>query len=302
MLGALMERIDTQAQQIQGVQDRYEQIRAELDASGGDDAQDGALAEFKTALQTCMQSVPTAPQDDLSVEADAARILGAHADDEAKEALTCSRQVGAVCAQIVPCKRDHDCPMDKVCGDEGLCVRDRGNSGFDTAAWDTRESERTQRTEEYGGDEDEGRFSGDTIREANEENIRKFKERNANDGFDAKDEASSETFGTPSSSKQEYYLLRETADYLERTAKCTSVVYTIYGPSDDTALKAHLKALTLENKMRLNAKNFPLYTKITTVKLTQSPQEPDLPKESRRCTPCPSGQFIGIGPDERHCH
>jgi hypothetical protein len=243
---------------------------------------------------------------------------------------------------IIHCETDHNCPLDQICGLDKICIKESGGGGFDAGAWDSRENdrqsalgERQNQDNASGYDEQSNHFGGDRMQEINAQNIATLTERNQRDNNNHNNDSgnvwssseessvsssaivptsqssapsssstasSTSTTGATAPNIGKYYLITESSSYLQRTATCKSVTYTIVGPIEVNEINNIMTQRNAENKKRMAIIQYPLYTAIKVTKSKALDTAPSLPKNTNSCKSCPTGQHIGLDPGKRQCH
>jgi len=238
-----------------------------------------------------------------------------------------------ITAPPVTCTSDHDCPLDKTCSLSGICIASAGAGAYDTGVWDDREADREgEVNDRYAQDTQQellDRYNRNDVDGERQTRIDKMNELAAagHSGHHQQEDtaASSEpstptqssrpskptkppTSVKPTSSKPEkesklnYYIISTKSYNLQRTAKCYTTTFEVKGPIDIKGIKAYVKEVQKYADLRKSRYGYPIVKSVKVSMGSPSKTKPKTPAKIEKCTPCPSGQHIGLDKDKQRCH
>jgi len=231
----------------------------------------------------------------------------------------CSNEM-CITPKTIGCDSDHDCPLDKICSLSNICIPST-NAGYNQNIWENKEADREKEVNDrYAQDTAQeifdNRYNQDKMTQDKEERIEQITKHNEDKHTDDSKTSKVSKPATPSKnskppaysnetgkdSKLNYYIIATKTQTLTRTAKCTSIIYTVVGPFDTKKVNEHLKDAKKYATLRTYRAGYPIYKSIKVTKSASSKTKPNTPKEVRNCTPCPAGQHIGLDKDKQYCH
>lgn len=103
-------------------------------------------------------------------------------------------------------------------------------------------------------------------------------------------------------SKLNYYIVSTKSYNLQRYAKCHTTTYVVKGPLDKKGIQAYVKEAQKYANLRKARYGYPIVKSVKVTKGSPSKTEPKTPTTIEKCTPCPSGQHIGLDRNKQYCH
>jgi hypothetical protein len=286
------------------------------------------LIKATEAVDNCRTSDIGTDFNDLRTYNDMAEVFGPKATSKAEQASVCAQKINSACENLQNSSENEE------------SYNDLPQDDYDSSVWGERENQRQQEIDnrhaqnnyhegEHNpyGDENDKDYGVDTLSQERADRLAELEEFSNSRTHHSSTHRSSSREDNPSvstsmSSKPPikpsratnikdtktpqiaklYYVVTEASRYLQRTATCHSTSYSVIGPLSFKDAKKFVAKRQKEVLRKGGLKSFPLYTGIKVSIGNGVKVKPKTPKATSKCTPCPSGEHIGLDRNKRKCH